>query len=141
MSAGSTRPPALRRRARVVLQTLVPEQAHPVLTKGIEGVRFDDFYADFAANASGKLLLSFRASLFLAIWVAPLLVGRIPPITRHRADVRRRILDRFFASRIALFRQIALTMKFVVSLCYGADDDVRRAVGLPAHYLEIDATP
>ncbi len=117
-----------------MLETLVPSAAHPVLSKGIFDTGFESFYADFERNGSGKVKLSFRVAMFLAIWVSPLLIGRLPPITLYETSTRERALDRLFESRFFLFRQLALMMKLVVALCYGADRSVRDAVGYPVHF-------
>ena len=124
----------LRKRQRVVLETLLPTAAHPALPKGLFDTGFETFYADFERNGSWKLRASFRVTLFLTIWVAPLLSGRVPPISLYAAATRERILERFFVSRFFFFRQLALTMKLVVALCYGADREVRDAVGYPMQH-------
>lgn len=124
----------LRKRQRVVLETLLPPGAHPALPKGLFDTGFESFYVDFQRNGSWKLRLSFRVTLVLAIWIAPLLIGRFPPITLYKDSTRERALERLFESRFFLFRQLALTTKLVVGLCYGADRDVRDAVGYPMQY-------
>ena len=120
---------APRRRQRIVLETILPDGVHPDLPVGLDGSGFEHFYASFSREASLKLRLPFRVALFLAIWVAPLLIRRLPPITLHDRPTRERALGRFFTARFFLFRQLALTIKLVLSLCYGADDRVRRTVG------------
>lgn len=125
----------LSKRERVVLETLVPSEAHPVLPKGIFDTAFESFYANFElSDSSGKLKLSFRVTMFLAIWVSPLLIGRLPPISLYKTPTRERALDRLFGSRFFLFRQLALTMKLVVALCYGGDRSVRDAIGYPMQF-------
>ena len=130
-------PVRMTKRSRVVLETLLPDGAHPILSKGLAGAGFEEFYEGFERRAGRKLLFSFRLSLFVAIWIAPLLIGRIPPITLYGRPTRERALMRFFESRITLFRQIALTMKLVLALCYGADPDVREAIGYPKHLDDV----
>jgi hypothetical protein len=121
-------------RTRVVLETLLPDDAHPVLTKGLEGAGFERFYEEFSRSGTSKLRFSFRLGLFLMIWVAPLMVWRLPPLSMYKRTTRERALNRFLISRITVFRQIALTVKLVVSLCYGADRDVRDAIGYPPQH-------
>ena len=118
----------------MVLETLLPSEAHPALPKGLYDTGFDEFYEDFRHHAARKLRLSFRVTLFLCVWVAPLLIGRVPPITLHGSPARERALRRLFESPFFLFRQLGLTMKLVVALCYGADRDVRDAVGYPLQH-------
>ena len=124
----------LRRRHRVVLETLLPRGAHPALPKGLYDTGFDDFYDDFRQRGAGRLRFAFHLTLFLSVWVAPLLIGRVPPITLYSSLTRERALQRLFESRFFLFRQLGLTTKLVVALCYGADRDVRDAVGYPMQH-------
>ena len=125
---------ALRRRHRVVLETLLPRRAHPSLPKGLYDTGFDDFFDDFRHRGAGQLRFAFRLTLFLSVWVSPLLIARVPPITLYGVRTRERALQRLFESRFFLFRQLGLTMKLVVALCYGADRDVRDAVGYPMQH-------
>jgi hypothetical protein len=119
----------LRRRHVVVLETLLPDDAHPELRKGLRASGFEDFYRDFHATGNFKLRLSFRVGLFVATWFSPLLIGRIGPLSYYRRETRERALRKLFSSRFYLLRQTSLALKLVLSLCYGADPDVRKVVG------------
>jgi hypothetical protein len=63
--------------------------------------------------------------------LAPVLIGRMPPLGRHDRPTREQALAALGASRVPLLRQLFLTLKTVTSLAYGADPVVRRSVGYP----------
>jgi hypothetical protein len=119
----------LRKRQRVVLETLLPSDAHPTLTRGIGDTGLDDFYRDFKANGNIKLRVTFSVAMFAALWIAPLLARKLPPLSRLDREAREEALDRLYSSRIYLLRQLFFFLKLIASLCYGADDEVRKVVG------------
>src|SRR4051812_10768476 len=121
----------LNRRSRVVLETLLPAQTHPVLRRGLMEAGFEQFYIEFQHSASRSLRLGFQAALFVATWLAPLLIGRLPPITRLDPPTHERALLALETSRFYLLRQMMLMLKTTVCFCYGADRQVRDAVGYP----------
>ena len=123
-------------RARIVLDTLLPSHAHPLISNGLFDAGFDAFYDDFARSASPALRRGFRFALFTAIWVSPLLIGRIPPLTRYPRETRERALLALDASRFYVLRQMMLILKTVVCLCYGANREVRDAIGYPRQHDE-----
>src|SRR5512141_2352362 len=121
----------LSSRARVVLDTLVPGQAHPALSEGIFDAGFDAFYAEFTRLANAPLRFGFRIALLTAVWVSPLLVGRIPPITLYPRETRERALTAMEESRLYPLPQLMLILKTVVCLSYGANRQVRDRLGYP----------
>jgi hypothetical protein len=121
-------------RARIVLDTLLPSQAHPQLPCGVFDAGFDSFYQDFAVTGNAGLRQGFRLGLFAAIWISPLLIGRIPPITLYQRETRERALAAMETSSIYALRQMMVMLKIVVSLCYGANRTVRDAVGYPRQH-------
>jgi hypothetical protein len=124
----------LSRRSRLVLDTLLPAQAHPTLPDGIFDAGFDKFLLDFQSTASPVLRRGFWAALFAATWIAPLLIFRLPPLTRLERPVRERALLAMETSRVYLLRQMMLLLKSTVCFCYGADSDVRDAIGYPRQH-------
>ena len=108
---------------------MLPSAAHPTLAAGAFDAGFEDFYDDFARTAVAPMRLAFAAALFVATWVAPLLIRRLPPLTRHGRADRERALDALAASGSPLLRQLATVLKAVICLGYGADPAVRRAIG------------
>lgn len=131
----------LSARQRVVLDTLLPSQADPALRFGVFDAGFDAFYADFERTALPALKFGFRAALFCAAWVAPLLIGKLPPITLYDRPTRERALAALAGSRFYLLRQMVLVLKAVVSFGYGADARVRDAVGFPLQHDDPRARP
>jgi hypothetical protein len=127
--------------ARVVLDTLLPAQAHPGLPAGALDPRFDPFWAEFQRAAAPALRHAFQAALLAATWIAPLLVRRLPPLGRLDHRAREQALAALGASRWPLFRQLVLVLKLVASFGYGADPVVRAAVGYPAAPLGPPAGP
>lgn len=116
-------------RDRIVLDTLLPAGAHPLLPNGVLDIGFDDFYREFERDATPFLRRAFRLSLAAATWIAPLLVGRRPPLERHPREIRERALEAMASSRVVTLRQLVLVLKTVVGLCYGADTSVRESIG------------
>lgn len=121
----------LDKRARVVLDTLLPPGSEPRLPLGLFEAGFDGFYAGFRKDASPAMVFGFRAALFASVWVAPLLIGKLPPITRLRRPAREKALEAMGKSRFYLLRQLMLVLKAVCCFCYGADRSVRDALGMP----------
>jgi hypothetical protein len=111
-----------------VLDTLLPSGADPRLPRGFADVDFDAVHPQlrFAPPAIGR---AFELSLIVATWVAPLLIGRLPPLGRHPREVRERALEAMASSRWPVLRQLITLQKVVVSLAYGADPEVRAAIG------------
>jgi hypothetical protein len=115
--------------SRLVLNTLLPPEAHPKLPSGVMQAGFDVFWQDFERTALPRLRWSVRAALFAAAWIAPLLIGRLPPLSRHSQPVREEALDAMGVSRLPLVRQVFALLKTIASLCYGANPAVRAALG------------
>src|SRR5439155_20599545 len=89
----------MRTRARIVVDTMLPSGAHPRLPGGVEaGV--PEFLEEFERSATPLLRLGLRAGMAMAVWVAPLLIGRSPPITLYGRATRERALDALARSRI-----------------------------------------
>ena len=124
----------LSRRSRLVLDTLLPAQANATLPHGIFDTGFDKFLLDFQSTASPALRRGFWAALFAATWIAPLLIFRLPPLTRLDRSTRERALRAMETSRVYLLRQMLLLLKTTVCFCYGADPGVRDAVGYPRQH-------
>jgi hypothetical protein len=117
--------------ARVVLDTLLPSQAHPRLPLGLFEAGFDDFWAELERSALPAWVWGFRAALFCAVWVAPLLIRRIPPLSRLDRPARERALAAMGAARFYPLRQMLPLLKTLAGFCYGAHPAVRAAIGYP----------
>jgi hypothetical protein len=121
----------LNRRDHLILETLLPSGAHPELPFGVADTNFDTFWSEFEHTALPSLRRGFRAALWLATWLAPLLIRRLPPLTLYDRPTRERGLAAMERSRLYLLRQMIGLLKRVVSLGYGADGQVRQAIGYP----------
>lgn len=121
----------LTKRARVVLDTLIPSASHPQLRLGIFDAGFDAWYRDFRASAVFSMQIGFWAALFVAIWIAPLLIKRLPPISLYDRDTRERALEALGKSDVYVLRQMLLLLKATICFCYGANREVRDALGVP----------
>lgn len=118
-------------RDRVVLEALLP----PGGPEGLPGVfeaGFEEFERGFAADAPPPMRLGWRAALLAAYWLSPLLIGRLPPLSRLSPDEREDALCAMGKSRVYLLRQVFLLLKAVTSFGYGGTKAVRRAVGYDA---------
>ena len=121
----------LSRASLGVLDTLLPPGAHPALTLGISETGFGPFLEDFQRTAPPHLLRAFRLGLWAGAWIAPLLLRRLPPITRLNEADRVRALAAMEASSVPELRQLLGVVKTVVSLHYGGLPEVRQAIGYP----------
>lgn len=114
--------------ARIVVEALLP--AEGPLPSGVDAGA-DAFLERFAGEAPVSMRLALRAALFAAVWVAPVMIGRLPPLSRLTADERERALAAMAKSRWAVLRQLVLLLKATAAFQYGADPAVRRAIGFP----------
>ncbi len=120
--------------ARVVLETLLPARAHPTLPYGVFEAGFDAFWSDFERTALPSLRWTVRAALIAAIWIAPVLIGRLPPLGLHDRPTRERALAAMACSRYYLLRQMLQLLKMTLCFSYGADRRVRDAIGYPLQH-------
>ena len=93
---------------------------------------FEGFEAGFRADAPLPMRLGWRGALFVAAWLSPLLIRRLPPLDRLPLDEREAALEAMGKSRFYLVRQAFLLLKAVTSFGYGSTKAVRRAVGYDA---------
>lgn len=104
----------------------------PAALPGAFEADFEAFFARFEATALPSMRWGFLAALWVAAWIAPALILKLPPITLLSPEDRERALEALGKSRIYLLRQILLLLKAVVSFCYGANPKVRQALGVPS---------
>lgn len=119
-------------RERAVLDALLPPGGPEGLPGAFEA-GFEDFESGFSQDAPLPMRLGWRAALFAAYWVSPLLIGRLPPLGRLSSAEREDALCAMGKSRFYLIRQASLLLKAVTSFGYGGTKAVRRAVGYDAH--------
>lgn len=121
----------LSKQARIIVDTLLPAGVNPALKYGIFDAGFDAFWSDFDRSTLPSLRWGFRAALFAAMWIAPLLIHRLPPLTLYHRPTRERALAAMESSRFYFLRQLLLLLKQVICFCYGADRNVRDVIGFP----------
>lgn len=118
-------------RDRVVLDALLPPGGPEGLPGAFEA-GFEDFERGFSKDAPLPMRFGWRAALFAAFWLSPLLIGRFPPLGRLSPEERENALCAMGKSRFYLIRQVSLLLKAVTSFGYGGTQAVRRAVGYDA---------
>ncbi len=118
----------LRSIDRAVLGALLPSGASPLLRQGLLDTGFEAFLVDFDAAAPTDFCRIFRLALVAAGWVAPLLIGHAPPMSRLNSGDRERALAAMNESRLPELRQLVIVLKTVASLHYGALPEVRQAI-------------
>ncbi len=119
----------MNKRTRIVVDTLLPAGAHPALARGALDAGFASFLEDFDRDAPVRFRQGFRIGVVAATWVAPVLIGRVPPLALYRRETRERALAAM--SKWYLLRQLMVVLKTVVALCYGSDPEVRAVIGYP----------
>ena len=117
---------------RAVLEALLPAGANRLLPLGVLDSGFEAFLPEFERDAAPQLRRAFRAALLAGGWLAPLLVRRLPPLSRLAPSERERALEAFGHSNVTVLRQLASVLKTVVALHYGAVAEVRQAIGYHA---------
>src|SRR5678816_2353611 len=121
----------LSQQSRIILNTLLPSQAHPTLKYGVFDADFDTFWSDVERTALPAWRLGFHAALWTANWIAPLLIRRLPPLTLYNRPTREHALTAMETSRIYFLRQMLALLKTIVCFGYGANRNVRDAIGYP----------
>lgn len=124
--------PGLNARERAVIEALLPSGAHPRLPRGALESGFEAFFERLEREAAPSMRWGLRAALAAAGWASPLLIGRLPPFERLDPARRAAALEALGRSRVYPLRQSLLLLKAAVCLHYGADPEVRRAVGYPS---------
>ena len=124
----------LSKQSRIVLDTLLPSGVYPDLKYGIFDAGFDEFWSEVERTALPSLRWGFRVALFTAIWIAPLLIRRLPPLSLYDQLTRERTLAAMESSRFYILRQLFVVLKTTVGFCYGADPNVRDATGYPPQH-------
>lgn len=115
-------------RERAVIDALLPPGGPEGLPGAFEA-GFAEFEEGFRRDAPATMRVGWRAALFVAAWVSPLLIRRLPPLDRLREEDRATALEALGKSRFYLVRQSSLLLKAVVSFGYGSTPLVRKVVG------------
>lgn len=115
----------------LLLDTLLPSDAHPLLSAGIWQAGFATFRQELERTAPLSARLAFDAAVWTGTWIAPLLIRRLPPLGRHDRPTREQALAALGAARLPVLRQMLAMLKLIASFSYGADPLVRKAIGYP----------
>jgi len=87
---------------------------------------------DFVSQAGPRSALVLSAAVRLATWVAPVMVGRRPPLSRLTVDERCNALARLEGSPAGLS---ILALKAMLCLLYYEHPEAQREVGLDNNCL------
>jgi hypothetical protein len=90
---------------------------------------FENFLRDFEAAAPADFRRAFRLALIAGAWAAPILIGRLPPLSRLSPEQQERALTAMEHSRVPELRQLLRVLKTVASLHYGGLAAVRQSIG------------
>lgn len=120
---------SLGARDRVVLDALLPGGGE---LPGAFEAGFEAWERGFSADAATPMRFGWRAALFVAGWISPLLINRLPPLDRLAPEEREAALEAMGKSRFYLMRQCSLLLKAVTSFGYGGTAAVRRSVNYDA---------
>jgi hypothetical protein len=115
----------------LLLDTLLPGEAHSLLPAGIWQAGFEEFWHEFMRTAPPDVILAFKAAVWTGTWIAPLLIRRLPPLARYDRPTREQALAALGMARLPVLRQMLAMLKLISSFCYGADPQVRQAIGYP----------
>lgn len=92
-------PAGVRRTARLVAEALFSPDGEPPDAARLDWLEAD--FADFYARAHGNAGLILRLSLFALMWLAPLFVNRLGPLSTLPIPRRVIALERFESSLLA----------------------------------------
>jgi hypothetical protein len=109
---------------RVVLQTLLPPLANPSSSEGVPGSGVEEAYVDFVCSANASWRMSLRLALLAAVWLSPLLVGRVPPLGLSDRPGREAALAALGSSRILAIRQLHFVLKSVAAFCCRSSPEI-----------------
>ncbi|UPT72824.1 MAG: hypothetical protein M0D55_12935 [Elusimicrobiota bacterium] len=115
-------------RERAVIDALLPPGGPEGLPGAFEA-GFEAFEEGFRRDAPFTMRLGWRAALFVAAWISPLLIRRLPPLDNLAEEEQTEALEALGKSRFYLVRQSSLLLKAVTSFGYGSTPAVRRVVG------------
>ena len=120
--------------ARAVAEALFAGDAGPPPEARVAWL-VDDF-DDFLESAGPRSALIIGSALRLATWVAPLMIGKRPPLARLDVVERCRALSKLESTPVGL---PVLALKAVLSLIYYEHPDAMREIGVDADCMRSDS--
>jgi len=110
---------------RCVAEAMFADEGGPPPADRLDWLCAD--FEDFLERAGPRPRLILSGALFVASWVAPLAIGRRPPLGRLSLADRCRALDRTEATKAGL---PILAVKAVLSIIYFEHPDAQAAMGI-----------
>lgn len=117
-------PPRVLRAARAVAEALFATEEGPPPGDRLDYLERD--LADFFGHVTLRARLLFRACLATVFWLAPLLISRLPPLSRLAPEERVRALERLEATPLSL---PLLGAKAILCIVYYEHPDAAREIG------------
>lgn len=117
-------PPRTLRAARVVAEALFSTSDGPPPPERLDYLERD--LADFFGHVTLRARLLFRACLATVFWLAPLVLGRLPTMSRLSLADRVRALETMEATPLSL---ALLGAKAILCIVYYEHPDAARAIG------------
>lgn len=117
-------PPRALRAARAVAEGLFSTDDGPPPRDRLDYLERD--LADFFGHVTLRARLLFRACLATVFWLSPLLVSRLPPLSRLSTSDRVRALERMEATPLSL---PLLGAKAILCIVYYEHPDAARDIG------------
>lgn len=116
-----------RQLARVVAEAMFLRDEGPVPPDRLDWLS-DDF-VDFLEQAGPRSELIIGGALSIATWMAPLVIGRRPPLSRLGVEDRCRALETLEKTPAGL---PLLALKAILCTIYYEHEDARREIGIDA---------
>jgi hypothetical protein len=120
-----------RRWLTLIFETILPQNAHPVLRFGARDLNLEPFYDSYVEHLPRGLKRDLRLVVWVLTWFPLFFIGVPLPLYWLSERNRTRYLEKIAASRIYLLRQGILLLKSTVGLEYFRDPRVRAALGIP----------
>ena len=115
----------MRRHVRAVAEALFCRDEGPPPAGRIEWLCDD--YADFIDKAGPRSELILGGALAVATWIAPVTIGKLPPLGRHDVATRCRALEALEKTKAGL---PLLALKAMLCTMYYEHPDAAKEIGI-----------
>ena len=120
-----------RRWITTIFETILPQNAHPILRTGARDLALEPFYDTYVEHLPRRLKRDLRLIVWVLTWFPLFFIGMPLPLHWLSERNRTRYLEKITTSRIYLLRQGMLLLKSTIGLEYFRDPRVRAALGIP----------
>lgn len=110
--------------ARCIAETLFTQESGPPPPARLDWMARD--LGDFFGHVTLRARLLFRACVATVFWIAPLLLAKLPPLSRLSAGDRVRAIERFERTPISM---ALLGAKAILSIVYYEHPDAADEIG------------